>query len=450
MQNLQRLAAFVADSANRSIPQAAIDRAKLALVDFVGVAIAGSVEPVSKIVANYVGRTSRGDATVIGAPFRAGATDAALANSTAGHALDFDDSSFVLGGHPTVTMIPALLAVGQERRSTGREILEAYVVGFDVAMNVSRAVNFEHYEKGWHPTATLGTFATAAAVARLMRLPAEAVQHALGLAGSMASGIKANFGTMAKPFQVGHASHKGVLCAQLAADGFTASPNALEGRQGFFEVYNGPGNYRPEALSAFGDTFEILKSGIMFKQYPSCGSTHAPIDAARDLVREQPLRGADIESVTITMNKRRLTHIDRPVVKTGLEAKFSIQYTLAAALTDGTIGLRHFTEAAMARPELRDLTARVQAIGVDGGDALGQVCEIEVALKGGGKRSVRREDAEGRAADGYQRYMNAKFIDCVEQAFDRAYAEALLPHLTAFDRCTDVDAVISRLAGGPK
>ncbi|MBI4195878.1 MAG: MmgE/PrpD family protein [Betaproteobacteria bacterium] len=448
MQHLHEIASFVAESPAGSIPEAAIERAKLALVDFVGVAIAGSVEPVSQIVTSHVARRARGQATVIGAAFRTDAADAALANATMGHALDFDDSSFVLGGHPTVTMMPALLAIGQERGRSGRDILEAYVVGFEVMMKLARAVNFEHYEKGWHPTATLGTLATASAVARLMRLPAGVVANALGLAASMASGIKANFGSMAKPFQVGQASRKGLTCAQLAADGLTASSAALEGPQGFFAVYNGVGQYRPGELAFRGDTLEILRSGLMFKKYPCCGATHAPIDAALDLVRAQPLRRDEIESITIAINKRRLPHVDRPIVTNGLEGKFSVQYSVAAALADREISVRHFTRAAVARPDLRDMTSRVVAIGVDRGESLSQACELIVTLKGGGTRSVRREDADGRAADDYPGYMAAKFTDCVEQVFDRAYAEALLRQLVAFDRCVGAGAVIGGLSGG--
>jgi 2-methylcitrate dehydratase PrpD len=447
MRHLHEIASFVAESPVGSIPQAAVERAKLALVDFIGVAIAGSLEPVSKIVAGHVARRARGNATVIGAGFRTHAADAALANATMGHALDFDDSSFVLGGHPTVTMMPALLAVAQERGGSGREILEAYIIGFEVMMKFARAVNFEHYEKGWHPTATLGTFATASAVARLMRQPTAVVQNALGLAASMASGVKANFGSMAKPFQVGQASQKGCVCAQLAADGLTASPAALEGPQGFFAVYNGTGQYRPGELSPAGDKLEILHSGLMFKKYPCCGATHAPIDAALDLVRAQPLRSDEIESITIAINRRRLPHVDRPVVTNGLEGKFSLQYSLAAALTDGEISLRHFTESAVARPDLRRVTSRVTAVGVDCGDSLSQACELTVKLKDRGTLSVRREDADGRAANDYPGYMAAKFTDCVEQVFDRAYAAALLKQLVDFDRCADAGAVIGGLSG---
>src|SRR3954463_10249441 len=164
MQRLSELARFVSEVSASSIPADGIERAKLALIDFTGVAIAGSVEPVAKIIAKHIARSTHGGATVIGEGFRATAGDAALANAVAGHALDFDDSSFVLGGHPSVTLLPALLAVGEVRGSSGRDILDAYVVGFEVMMKFARAVNFEHYEKGWHPTATLGTFGTAAAV----------------------------------------------------------------------------------------------------------------------------------------------------------------------------------------------------------------------------------------------------------------------------------------------
>ena len=446
MKRLNAIAGFVANTPASAIPDAAVECAKLALVDYVGVAVAGTLEPVSRIVTRHVERSAGGNATVIGAPFRAGAADAALANAATGHALDFDDSSMVLGGHPTVTMLPALLAVAEERGASGADVLDAYIVGYEVMMKLSRAVNFEHYEKGWHPTATMGVFGTAAAVCRLMKLPAGQVGNAIALAASMASGVKANFGAMSKPFQVGHASRNGVVCAQLAADGLTASPAALEGRQGFLEVYNGAGHYRIEALDTFGERLEILDPGLVFKKYPCCGATHAPIDAALDLLRAGSVAGGDVQSIRIAINKRRLPHVDRPVVRTGLEAKFSVHYTVAAALTDGAISLRHFGDAAIVRPDLLDMTGRVTAIGVDRGESLSQACELTLEMKNGETRSVSREDADGRAAAHYPAYMKAKFTDCMEQVFERADAQALLPQLTSFERCADVRDVVRRLA----
>lgn len=447
MSQLAALARYTVATPSDRIPSAALTRAKHALIDVLGVAIAGSIEPVSKIVAQHVGATSRGNSTVMVGGARASAADAAFANGTAGHALDFDDSSFVLGGHPSVALVPSLLAIAEERGGTGREILEAYVIGFEIATRLANAVHFEHYEKGWHPSATLGVFAATSAVARLMRLSEAQTLHALALTASMASGVKANFGSMAKPMQVGHAAGKGVLCAQLAAAGMTANPAALEGKQGFFAVYNGEGKYRAQAASQFGDEFEIMKSGIKFKKYPSCGSTHAPIDAAQDLMQGKALRADEVESITIAMNARRITHVDRPRVTDGLEGKFSIQYTLAAALADGGISLRHFNEASVERKDLQDLVARTTAVGIAGLESLSQRCELTVKMKDGSTRAVKRDDAEGRSSDEFVRYLRPKFIDCVEQAYSREHAQALFEDLDRFEAIEDVKPVMRKLAG---
>lgn len=446
MSHLEELARFVVQTPQVRIPAQAMIRAKHALIDVLGVTIAGSTEEVSRIVARHVAATSRGSSTVVTSGARTSAADAALANGTAGHALDFDDSNFVLGGHPSVTLVPALLAVAEESGGSGRAVLDAYVIGFEVATRLASAVHYEHYEKGWHPSATLGVFGATAATARLLRLSEAQTVHALALAASMASGVKANFGSMAKPLQVGHACAKGVMCAQLAAAGMTANPSALEGKQGFFAVYNGEGHFRPEA-TRFDGTFEIMRSGIKFKKYPSCGSTHAPIDAARDLAQGRPLRAQDIESITIALNQRRITHVDRPCVTNGLEGKFSIQYTIAAALLDGSISLRHFTQESIERPELQAVVGRVTAQPIAGLESLSQRCELTVRMRDGAVRTVRRDDAQGRGSDEFVPYLRPKFIDCVEQVYDRREAEHLYDELDRFDSLESVAPVMRALAG---
>ena len=226
MKHLQALAHWVANPP--VIPPAATARAQMAITDMLGVTLAGVREPVSQLIAKHVAATSQGNATIIATGAKVSAADAALANATAGHALDYDDSNFTLGGHPTVTLTPALLAIAETHHKSGAEILDAYVVGFEIIMRLARAMNFEHYEKGWHPTATLGVFGVTAACARLLRLNETQTLHALALTASMASGVKANFGSMAKPLQVGYASRSGVECALLADAGMTANPAALE------------------------------------------------------------------------------------------------------------------------------------------------------------------------------------------------------------------------------
>ena len=263
----------------------------------------------------------------------------------------------------------------------------------------------------------------------------------------MASGIKANFGTMAKPLQVGEASRRGVMCALLAADGCTASPTALEAKQGFFNIYNGSGQFRLEALSKLGDGFELFRSGIQFKKYPCCGSTHAPIDAALKLKKQYGFSVDQIEEVRIAMNPRRRPHVDRLQVTDQLSAKFSVQYTVAAALADGAVQIAHFTDDAIQRVDLQALLRRVVLVDHDGASALSQGCEVTVKTARNKSVSVHLEDAQGRGSEAYQGYMKQKFDDCVQKQLDPAQAKATLEALLSFDSCTPIDALMSRLSG---
>lgn len=449
MNRLQQVASYIATAPVESIPAEAFGLAKMALIDFIASAVAGADEEVSQIVARHLpDARDGGAATVIGHAIHSTPADAAFANGTTAHALDFDDSNMALGGHPSVVLFPAALALGEVGNNSGRSILDAYVIGFEVLTAMARAVNFEHYEKGWHPTATLGVFGATAAAARLLRLDAEKSAAALGLAASMSSGVKANFGSMAKPLQVGEASRRGVACALLASDGCTASSEAWEGEQGFLNVYNGVGNYRSEELGRLGQGFEILRSGFRFKKYACCGSTHAPIDAALTLRRQYGLKPADIAGVTVSLNARRRPHVDRPVVDSELAGKFSVQYTVAAALADGEVRLRHFTRAAIRRPDLQDLTKQIALANIASqGNALAQQCEIVIETKDGRNVSLRLEDAEGRGAEEYAGYMKQKFSDCMERQHGAAEMEALYQALMHVEELSTIKSLLRRLGG---
>jgi len=222
------------------LPPEAVAWAKVGILDTVGVTLAGAGESCARIVSG-VAAHSAGPALLFGSRRCVAPLDAALINGTAAHALDFDDCSNSMGGHPSAPVLPALFALAGTRKVSGREFLAAYIAGFETETRIARGVNFYHYEKGWHPTATLGTFGAAAASAHLLRLDARRTATALGLAASLASGLKANFGTMTKPLHVGHAARNGLMAALLAADGFTASEDAFEHAQGFFLVFNGAG-----------------------------------------------------------------------------------------------------------------------------------------------------------------------------------------------------------------
>src|SRR5512146_939188 len=228
------LAEFLTKSRLEDCPEAALHGARRAILDCLGVMLAGSVEPAARIL-QRVAQAEGGlpVATVVGTGRRTGAVWAALCNGTAAHALDFDDTNFALMGHPSAPVLAAALAAGELALADGRAVLHAFLLGFEVETTLAEVINPPHYEHGWHATCTLGTLGAAA---RLLGLDAAQTRHALAVAASQSSGLKENFGTMTKPFHAGHAARSGVLSALLARDGFTASEQALEGPQGYFAV----------------------------------------------------------------------------------------------------------------------------------------------------------------------------------------------------------------------
>ena len=295
----EALAERIAGVRYDDLPAPALHWAKVAILDTVGCTLAGSAEPCARIADRVVtGGASSGPSLIFGTDRRAAPLDAALINGTAAHALDYDDVSNSMGGHPSAPLLPALFALAETRNTDGRAFLAAFVTGFETETRIGRGVNFHHYEKGWHPTATLGVFGATAACCHLLGLPQEQTAVALGLAASFASGVKANFGTMTKPLHVGHCSRNGLLAALLAADGFTANPGAFEHKQGFLAVFNGAGNFNADAiLRDWGAPWDIVEPSVGIKQYPCCGSTHSAVDAMLMLVREHDLTPAMVARV---------------------------------------------------------------------------------------------------------------------------------------------------------
>ena len=353
------LAEFIAKSRFEDCPAAAVDAARRAIVDTLGVMLAGSVEPPARIV-QAVAEAEGGAplATIIGTGRRTGAVWAALANGTAAHALDFDDTNFALLGHPSAPVLSAALAAGELALANGRDLVHAFLLGFEVETTVAETINPAHYEHGWHATCTLGTLGAAAAAARLLGLDAAQTATALAVAASQASGLKENFGTMTKPFHAGHAARSGVLSALLAREGWTASAQAIEGPQGYLSVFDA-GRRELGALETLGRPWKITTTGVAVKPFPSCACTHSIIDGALELRRTHALAPEHIASVTIGVNTvvpRILIHSDP---KTGLEAKFSGEFTAAAALAEGRVGIATFSDDKVKDPAIRSLMSRV-------------------------------------------------------------------------------------------
>lgn len=341
-------------------PEAALDQARRTLVDTVAVAVAGSREPAVRIVRDTVATAQDGPAQVLANGSRATAADAALLGAVAGHALDYDDVVDHIYGHPSVVLWPAVLAAGQSVRATERQIIEAYLAGFDVQMALAEGIDVRrHYARGWHSTATLGVVAAAAGAARLLCPDVESTARALGIAASMAGGSRQNFGTMTKPLHAGLAARDGVLAAVLAADGFTADESQLEGPLGYFALYD-TGEQLAGVTAALGDEpgTAILRRRINVKKYPACYNTQRMSDAALDLFTSSG-RAEDIKRVRVTVEPGGLDPLIHHRPRSGLEGKFSAEYVVAAALFDGRLGLDTYTDAAVSRPEIQALVERV-------------------------------------------------------------------------------------------
>jgi 2-methylcitrate dehydratase PrpD len=443
-----RIRAFTYDG----LPNAAVEWAKMGILDTVGVTLAGSREPCARIALRI--SAAAGPALVFGLAHRLAVTNAALVNGIAAHALDFDDCNNTLGGHPSAPILPGLFALADAMPVSGRDFIAAYVAGFETETRIARAVNFHHYDKGWHPTATLGVFGATAAASRLFELTAAQTATALAIAASLSSGLKANFGTMTKPLHIGHCAQNGVMAAMLAREGMTASHDVFEHRQGFFEVFNGAGNYDPDAvLRDWAEPLDIVTPGIAIKRYPCCGSTHPAIDAMLDLVHAHRLTPDNVAHVVSWTHPRRLAHTNRPVLRSGLDAKFSVQYCLARALVDGAVVLSQFDDASYLDARVAEVMARIEAaphpqMSLASSAHLG--AEVTVTTTDGRRLTKAVDIAVGRTSEDPvpPAVLEAKYRDCAGRALTLDAVSRSLDLLAGLEALDRVSTLTDVLAAG--
>ncbi|SMO96816.1 MmgE/PrpD family protein [Paracoccus laeviglucosivorans] len=447
-----RFARQICAAREAPLPRRAMEVARSCILDTVGVTLAGMPEPCAQILLETPGiADGPGGALILGTSRRTSMLDAALVNGTAAHALDFDDFTGVLGGHQSVPVVPLLLALAEEHHSSGRDFIHAYAVGVEAEIRLSRAVNHHHYDKGWHPTATLGIFGGVAAASSLMGLDTDRTATALAIAASMASGLKANFGTMTKPLHVGLTNRSALLACLLAARDFTAAAGVFEHRQGFFEVFNGAGTYDEGRLFAdWCAPWEIAHDDIGLKQFPCCGSTHPAIMMALKLRAEHALRPEDIAKVEVLPHARRLRHTDTPRPQTPLQAKFSVQYVVARALLDGTVRLKDFEGEAHLEPAVLALldrtTARAHPDMAD--DAPQQWgAEVIVTRTDGAVLRARLDQMVGRGGDNpmTERELWSKFEDCASRSLTREQTAPLFERLMTLEGAKDMAQVVRQM-----
>jgi 2-methylcitrate dehydratase PrpD len=443
----QRLAEWIA-ALPRDRTAAVADLAVAGMRDAIGCILAGAAEETPRRVAKAVTRWGGGSARVIGGGQALAAPWAALVNGAAAHVLDYDDTFAPLAGHATAVLVPAILALGEEAGATGPDLLDALVVGLEVMASVGRGVNPRHYALGWHATATIGAVGAAGACARLLGLPALPTRDALSLAVSMAAGTRMQLGAMAKSVHAGLAAKSGVLAAAMAAEGVGGAAEALEGPWRFAEIFAG----RPAPAGAFdppGDNapLAIAADGISFKAYPTCAATHLSLDGLLALREEAGFDAADVEAIDTELPMVLRRNLMHPRPTTGMEARFSMEYCLATATTQGRLGLADFEGEAIHRAPIRALMARITMHGLPEPEGEPPP-DTSVAVKLRDGRVLRTVRRIRRGAPGNpmtEAEHQAKFRDCAERALPASRVAAAADAIAGLAQAGDARSLLDAL-----
>jgi 2-methylcitrate dehydratase PrpD len=438
MELSEKIARYVAELEYERLPVEALAVAKTAFIDCIGVTLAGSREKSATICGQIARQESAvGESSIFGQGFKSSATQAAFVNGTAAHALDFDHSLYL--GQPTSAVIPAIMAMAEALGARGQDLLAAYVAGFEVTAKIARSIP----EKGrgkWHSAGTLGTFGATVSCAKLLRLDADQLRMALGIAAAMASGVVCNYGTMSKPLDTGLAARNGITAAKLAQAGFTASPQGLESETGFYGAYLS----LPPDLSPFAelDRCNDLLRGIKIKPYPCGGLAHNAIDAVLDMRSQHRIASEMVESIDVAVAEHAYRRLVFRVPQTGLQGKFCMPYVLARAMIDGKVSLDAFTDTAVRERHILQFADRV-GMRLDANliesSTGARPCRVTIRLQGGQIFSRYVEHAKGGAEHPLtEQELREKFVDCARRAIN----ERTLPEvLAALERLETIDDI---------
>ena len=445
-----KLAQFVSSVGYDQLPSDAVQTARRAFLDCLGVALAGSRERDAQICAEITRQEGAVEESVVfGNGFKSSAQQAAFANGTAAHALDFDHS-FTAMGQPTAPIIPALFSIADALGATGRQMIEAYAAGFEVTAKLVHSVR-ESPHDGWHGPGSMGAFGAAAACSKVLGLTAAQTEIAFGITSSMASAIVANFGTMTKPLHVGLAARNGVLAAKLAQSGFTANRQAIEGRFGFFKTFHPSAAVDESPLEELGKSFALVTDGIRVKPYPCGGLTHQAIDSILELKAKHDITAEAVQSIDVDVTKHTFDRIVFRIPQNGIQGKFSMNYLLARAIIDGRIGLHIFTDEAIRDPQVLQLAERVQMHldpNLKGRDPGGRPCRVTIRLQDGQVHSREAQHAKGSpgiplsAAE-----LKDKFMECARKALSQSTAHRALEYIERIDRLEDIRLLSNLLLG---
>lgn len=438
----ESLSRFAADPDFGSLPDSVSNIIRTGFTDTVATMIAGRQADSVEILRRFVDQRQAQvhEARILFLDRRVSSIDAALINGTAAHVLDYDDVA--LGGHPSTVLVPAILAEAERLDASGAAAMRAYLVGYEIWAELFRREADSYHIKGWHPTAVLGTVGAAGALASLNKLPLEQCRHAIALAASMACGLVANFGTMTKSLHAGRAASNAIQAVELARAGFTASPDAIEHHAGYLAALSPKGNVDFSEKTELGKSLRILESGLSIKKYPVCYSTHRVTDGVLDLIKAHKIQPSDIESVDATIGISQASMLRNHSPVTALEAKFSLEFSVAAALISKSVGLAELTDTYVNQPAVRELMAKVNIhtndtrCPIEPAFALNDV--VTITLKDGRKL----ESGDIRFARGnallplHQDELQRKFMDCCAVAGNDA--EFLYKQLSGLENLSSI------------
>ena len=419
------VAEFIASTQYPDIPKDVVQLGKKSILDGLGLALAGSVAKSGELVRRHLQGLGSASAvaSVIGTSLRVPARFAAFANGTAIHADDYDDTQLAaakdrvygLLTHPTAPALPAVLAVAERNGRSGMALLTAYHVGVEVECKIAEAIHPRHYQHGFHSTATCGTFGAAAGLANLCGLPTEVACVALGIAGSLSAGLRENFGTMMKPLHAGRAAESGVIAAEFATLGFTATPTILEAPRGFFRAAGG--GYDEGAIRGkLGNPWTFANPGVSIKPHPSGSLTHPGMTLMLSLIKQHDIRPNQVESVKVGTNQNMPNALIHHRPRTELQAKFSMEFCMAILLLERKAGLPEFTDDVVNRPDVQAMIQKVDFGVHPDAEAAGydkMTTIIEITLTGGRTISGRADFGKGSPANpmSYEEVAD-KFREC--------------------------------------
>jgi len=454
MQNTKCVVDYIVSSRLEAVPAKALTVAKGVIQDCAGVALAGARQPAGAIPADWARRSAgAGSATVWGQDFKTSAHDAALVNGTAAHALDYDDVTWGLIGHPSVSLVPAVFAIGEMIGASGRDVLHAYVVGFEVMAKLGRTTQPRHsLDGGWHATGTIGAFGATAACCKVIGLDAERTAHALGIVYSMTSGNVSNFGTMCKPLHAGLAARNAVEASLWAQAGFTSLPHPFDGPRSFHEVYSRglPADMAP--LAELGRVYELIERGVVIKPYPCGVALHPAIDAVHALKQEHAIDPDEVVSGEAGVTKYTFDKLCYLAPQTGLEAKFSMPYTIARAILDDSIGFDTFTDARVREERAQALTRRISMYvhqGIESAWRMGsRPVNVRLSLRDGRVLERQVDISKGNPEVALTpAELNVKFEDCARLSLDPVAMKAAAQGLQDIENVKLIAELTRHLSG---